>query len=118
MKNSQHAKRTALVAAVLSTLGPAATAGAAQLASDIVYQSYGAPVRSGAMGTCVRTGFWTPGPGTGPCGEEPVASNPSAQPAQTPAAPDTAAQGEARPQSAETSQQEQRTQAVPVAPPR
>jgi OmpA-OmpF porin, OOP family len=92
MKIPTHIKKTALVAAVLSTLGPAGIASAAELSEDTVYQSLGSPVRSGATGTCVRTGFWTPGtPSTGACGEDTAANKPPPV-AQTPAKQDTAAQ--------------------------
>jgi len=115
MKASRQAKRTALVAAVLCALGTAGASWAAQLSTDIVYQSLGSPVRSAATGACVRTGFWTPDSATGPCGEEQVASKSAAPVAETEPAPDTAAQPQSELDSASASIEDE---PVPLPPPR
>jgi len=59
MKISKPRTRITVLAAALGAMGVASAAD--PVADEFVYQYAGPAIRSGATGSCVRTGFWTPG---------------------------------------------------------
>src|SRR5215218_2484306 len=66
MNISKPGMRITVLAAALGTIGLAS--GADPVADEFVYQYAGPAIRSGATGSCVRTGFWTPGVNDTKCG--------------------------------------------------
>src|SRR4051812_6917882 len=113
MNISKSGMRLTVLAAALGTIGLASAAD--PVADEFVYQYSGTAIRSGATGSCVRTGFWTPGVNDTKCGAPAEAKQ------AAPAAPSEAKQSAPVVQS-ETKQpapvvQSQTKPAPPAAPP-
>src|SRR4051812_37377764 len=64
-----------VLAAALGAIGLASAAD--PVADEFVYQYAGPAIRSGATGSCVRTGFWTPGVNDTKCGAPVEAKQPA-----------------------------------------
>jgi len=75
MNISIPATRITVLAAAVGAIGLASAA--QPVAGEFVYQYAGPAIRSGATGSCVRTGFWTPGGNEAECGAPVEAKQPA-----------------------------------------